>query len=196
MDTVSQDTLDALYAWCGKDDAKIEVTSPQTWVYNCIAFAMGSEEMWVAAGHPKGWYSWWPDTVTRDDNPLSLMKAFEYVGFEQCFDAQPEKGYDKVVLYKKKKLNGTYGWTHAAKVVGVHELHSKLGALYDMHHRDGDVFEDCGYGEEYAYMKRLISERHVTKDKLPNQCVVIIGGIRHMLTFDGVKLIADVIVSA
>ena len=51
-------------------------------------------------------------------------------------------------------------------------------------------------GGNAKYERDLIRERHVTKDKLPNQCVVIIGGIRHMLTFDGVKLIADVIVSA
>ena len=80
MDPVSQEVIDGLYQWCDKPDAKIKVTSPQTWVYNCIAFAMGSETMWVAAGHPnKGWYAWWPETITRNDAPQSLIDAFVYM---------------------------------------------------------------------------------------------------------------------
>jgi len=194
MAPVSKEKLDGLYAWCGKPDAEIVVTSPETWVYNCIAFAMGSQSMWIASGHPEGWYAWWPETVTRNDAPQSLIEAFMYMGFERCADAIPENGYDKVVLYQKRKSNGSYGWTHAAKVIGDHQLHSKLGSSFDIHHRDGNVFESCEYGEEYAYMRRPIADRHKTDQLLPHQCEVCLGNEVHMIVFKGIELVSDTVI--
>lgn len=195
-----QSAIDELCQWCDKlsePDSKFQVTSPQTWVYNCIAFAMGSSEMWVASGHPnKGWYSWWPTGIPRNSEPQSLIEAFQSVGFELCEDDLPEDGYDKVVLYRKfhNKLN-RYTWTHAARVVDVHELHSKIGASYDIHHRDGDIFENCSYGEEYAFMRRPVSDRSKTIAALPTQCEVQIGKEIHMLAFNGATLLDDKIIA-
>lgn len=184
-----------LNKWCHKDDGGFVISSPITWVYNCIAFAMGSQDMWVAAGHPRsGWYAWWPPTVERTDHPKSLIDAFKYMGFEECDDITTEEEYDKVVLYQKLRADGHYHWTHAAKVVDSNCLHSKLGALHDVLHRSGDIFEESDYGEEYAYMKRPIKKRILTKQLLPTQCVVKILGINHMLTFDGVTLISNVVI--
>ena len=76
----------------------------------------------------------------------------------------------------------------------MHELHSKIGASYDIHHRDGDVFEACNYGEEYAYMRRPKADRYKTAEILPHQCQVLIGNEVHMLIFDGATLISNKII--
>lgn len=189
----SESIVAELNAWCKKDDGNFVITSPATWVYNCIAFAMGSQDIWVAAGHPQcGFYAWWPPSVNRDGNPQSLIDAFKYLGFEICDDITTEEGYDKVVLYKKLGKDGTYTWTHAARVLNCNCLHSKLGACQDVYHRAGDIFEESDYGEEYAYMKRPVEKRNLTKELLPTQCEVRITGVRYMLTYDGGKLISMV----
>ncbi len=197
MDGISQSEILSLNDWCKKTDGNFRITSQQTWVYNCIAFAMGYQNIWIAAGHPKGrnWYAWWPDdiNVPRNGDPSSLVAAFQYMGFEVCEDDMPEEGYDKVVLYKKynTKLKQIV-WTHAAKVVGTHELHSKLGASFDVHHRDGDIFSESDYGDEYAYMRRPINMRDAVKVKLPTQCEMLEEGIRYLYTFDGDILLSKV----
>lgn len=194
MAGVFEPEITELNKWCRKDDGGFVISSPITWVYNCIAFAMGSQDMWVAAGHPRvGWYAWWPPTVERTDKPQSLIDAFKYMGFEECEDIFTEEGYDKVVLYQKLKADGCFRWTHAAKVIDDHRLHSKLGALHDVMHRSGDIFEECEYGSEYAYMKRPIEKRDLTKQLLPTQSEVIILGVRHLLTFDGATLISNIV---
>lgn len=193
MEGVLESIIADLNAWCKKDDCDFVITSPSTWVYNCIAFAMGSQDIWVASSHPKhGFYAWWPPTVNRDSKPQSLIDAFKYLGFEICDDINMEDGFDKVVLYRKLRENGDYTWTHAARVLSCNRLHSKLGACHDVHHRAGDIFEECDYGEEYAYMKRSVEKRSLTKEMLPTQSEVQIKGIRYMLTYDGSKLISMV----
>ena len=146
MEGVLESIIADLNAWCKKDDCDFVITSPSTWVYNCIAFAMGSQDIWVASSHPKhGFYAWWPPTVNRDSKPQSLIDAFKYLGFEICDDINMEDGFDKVVLYRKLRENGDYTWTHAARVLSCNRLHSKLGACHDVHHRAGDIFEECDY---------------------------------------------------
>lgn len=196
MEGVSESAIIELNRWCNKSDGNFIVAGPQTWVYNSIAFAMESQDMWVAAGHPDiGWYAWWPPAVRRDDRPQSLIDAFKYMGFEQCDDLTHEEGYDKVVLYRKLREDGRYHWTHAAKVVDSNCLHSKIGAYHDVMHRGGDIFEECDYGEEYAYTKRPIEKRDFTKQQLPTQCEVDILGVKHMLTFEGTKLISNIVIA-
>ena len=118
---------------CCKPTANIDVKSPATDVYNCIAYAMGSEDMWVGGGvAPYGWCAWWPKGVATDRTPESLIAAFEAMGFVRCNDSLPEEEFDKVVLYKNYDPDlGRIVWTHAARVVGVHRLHSKFGRIYD-----------------------------------------------------------------
>lgn len=192
MEGIPPTACGAVTTWCHKMDADILVTSQPTWVYNCIAFAMGSQDMWVASAHPNGWYAWWPDDVKvpRNSHPMSLIAAFQYMGFELCEDNLPEEGFDKVVLYQIVNPNtNQLEWTHAAKVIGEHRLHSKIGAWYDVQHRDGDVFTQCPYGEEYAYMRRPIVDRYKTQEKLPTQCEVNIGGDDWLIRFNGQKIV-------
>lgn len=138
-------------------DSHFEITSPKDDGYNCIAWAMGFNDRWV--DHIIDQLSkkkWWPNGVKRGKSPLNLVEAFKAVGFEPCDDDNTEEGYDKVALYMDKY---TGRWTHAAKVLSPEEYHSKIGPLFDIKHRSGDVFENSSYGTVFQFMKRKVSDR-------------------------------------
>ena len=133
-------------------DTNFKVNSPCTGVYNCIAFAMGLTDRWVdtfsAPGH------WWPPIAERSESKESLIKAFEYMGYEICDAADIEDGYEKVVLFCKDD-----SWTHAAKIIANGVEHSKFGIGWDAIHSGNHIFQGSSYGDEYAYMKRKVSNR-------------------------------------
>ena len=145
-------------------DSSFKITSDPTPIYNCIGFAMGMKDVWVALGHPsKLPWCWWPPTAPPDENPESLVRAFEYMGFTRCPSNLIEKGFDKVALYEK---NGK--WTHAAKILEDNLYHSKMGEAWDIVHRSGDVFHDDDYGDVFAFMRRPIKDRDVTQKLKPS----------------------------
>lgn len=152
-------------------DSHFKVTSDENPMYNCIGFALGFNDIWVANGRPDDvpWY-WWPKDVPFNSAPESLIKTFEYFGFEKCEAADKGEflaGYDKVALYQ---YNGK--WTHAAKVIGDQILHSKLGLTHDIHHSAGlslykTIPQDQSYGTIYQYMMRRVEDSHISVDKKP-----------------------------
>lgn len=140
-----------------RDDRNFTIESPETPIYNCIAFAMGTQDVWVDASS-KAW-AWWPENVSRDDTPVALTQAFEAVSFECCSDDAPEKDFDKVALYSKDGK-----WTHAAKILDSGEAyHSKFGQSFDATH-SGDSFAGSRYGDVFQFMKRPIELRSKTTD--------------------------------
>lgn len=191
METIPAGAIDELYQWCKRPDANLLVTSPEDPVYNCIAFAMGSKDMWVATGHLlPDWGAWWPAGVAKDLSPESLIAAFEALGFEKCDNILPEDGYDKVVLYQK--YDDTFKrviWTHAAKVIGEHRLHSKFGRSYDAQHNDGNIFEGYVYGTEYAYMRRPVEKRNLTEDLLPKHSHYMYKGVKFYVKYKGQQML-------
>lgn len=140
------------------NDSSFEITSDPTPIYNCIGFAMGMNDIWVALAHPRNipWV-WWPPTAPTDRNPGSLVNAFEYMGFTQCSTGFMEEDFDKVALYAKNGI-----WTHAAKIVENNLYHSKMGEAWDIVHSAGDVFHNDSYGDVFAFMKRPIKDRDIT----------------------------------
>ena len=129
-------------------DTVFKLTSPDTPVYNCIAWAMGFTDRWVdhfsAAGH------WWPQSVEKDDTCQSLLNAFLALGFEPTDNYNYNASYDKVVLY------GYDGkWKHASRILVNNIEHSKFGALWDGIHGH-NVFQDDIYGIAYACVQRPI----------------------------------------
>lgn len=151
-----------------KDD-EFEITSDSTPIYNCIGFAIGFMDVWVALGHPMKipWF-WWPETVPFSQDKDALIQTFEYFGFEKCDDDSIEMGWDKVALYGNDSQ-----WLHAARIIGPDLYHSKLGCGHDIHHKgDKSLLERTlkpadSYGKVYQYMKRKTSDAHITNDKRP-----------------------------
>lgn len=136
-------------------DPNFEILSPFNSKYNCIAWAMGYDEIWVAPFHEYG--CWWPTDAEWSMRPEALIEAFQAEGFEMTDNCLLEEGYEKVVLYRK--LDKTQ-WTHAARVVSNQVEYSKFGQMFDAHHSHGVLcntppyYTDCSYGEAFAYMKR------------------------------------------
>lgn len=149
-------------------DGNFVVNSDPNFLYNCIGFAIGYEDIWVAPSQRSSipWF-WWPETVAFNDSPGSLIATFQYFGFEICTDDLPEDGYDKVALYSKDDH-----WKHAARIIGVNLYHSKLGESYDILHRRGDVLNrskkpEDSYGEPFTYMRRRIEDKTILTTKRP-----------------------------
>lgn len=126
--------------------------------YNCIAWAMGTQMIWVdhniAVGH------WWPEGIPREDSYVALAEAFRSVGFTDCKDSEMEEGYDKVALYG---LNGH--WLHASRIWDTGHEHSKFGCNHDGIH-PSNCFQGTMYGEIYMYMKRQQEERYRTEEAI------------------------------
>lgn len=139
-------------------DLAFVVNSDEDKKYNCIAFAIGYQDIWIATGRDIAWF-WWPNHIPLDTDPNSLVETFRYFGFEVCNDDLPEAGYDKVALYQKDG-----NWTHAARIIADGVYHSKLGESFDIFHRRGDVMDKANnpsesYGIPFVFMKRKYADR-------------------------------------
>lgn len=168
-----------------ENDKNFYLTSPWTYLYNCIAFAMGMQDRWVD-NSDLPWH-WWPP-VKKGGECKDLVDAFRFFGFEECGnDDTLDEEYDKVALYSKHKA-----WTHAARVVGDGVYHSKFGASYDGRHSSGDVL-DAVYGVPFVIMRRLKTDAHKTDDLKgvapgvmhTNMHVMIGGEQNHIVTYQG-----------
>ena len=166
-------------------DGNFHLTSPFTYLYNCIAYAMGMEDRWVDSANLP-WH-WWPP-VHKDMDDTDLVEAFRFFGFEECgMDDSIDPDYDKVALYRNAD-----GWTHAARVVDNGIYHSKFGASYNGTHSSGDVLQ-AKYGVPFVIMRRPKTEAHLTDDRKGTAPGVIhtnihinIGGqINHIVTYQG-----------
>ncbi len=134
-----------------KDDVNFEILSPQTPIYNCIAWAMQFDDRWVdpikVPGH------WWPVGVAESMSPEALIQAFQAVGFTIAIDCKIEHGFDKVILYKNQI---TDQWTHASRIIKDSVEHSKFGEGWDGCHSINSI-KGTIYGVPYCYMKRSSS---------------------------------------
>lgn len=172
-------------------DSHFMLTSPTSYLYNCIAYALGMQDRWV--DHADLPWHWWPP-VSKGSNETDLIEAFQYFGFEPCgMDDVPDAQYDKVALY-----HNAGGWTHAARIVDKGIYHSKFGASYDGTHSGGDVLQ-AQYGEPFLIMRRLKTESHLTEDLkgtppgvIHTKILVDIGGyVNHIVAFGGKTYLGD-----
>ena len=158
------------------NDIVFKVTSDPDVKYNCIGFAIGFNDIWVAPFPRRVPWFWWPACVPFDEQPNSLIQTFEYFGFEVCDNDFVEAGFDKVALYSHVGK-----WTHAARIIGDGVYHSKLGESYDILHRRGDVMEqstnpDESYGKPFVFMRRKLEDRQLLIDRRPHIGVMRYAG--------------------
>lgn len=139
-----------------REPGNFQQNSDPTAIYNCIAWALGLGDLFVASDDVP-WH-WWPIGVNRDFSENALIDCFKFFGYEETDDASVEQSYDKVALYS---LGGK--WTHAARVIDTDNYHSKFGYNVDGFHKSGDVLASK-YGLVYKYMKRPIADRHISAD--------------------------------
>ena len=122
------------------------ITSPDTFNYNCIAWAFGIDNRWMEPANPD---SYWP-FQTVSVNPLEAMVlACRENGYEKCAGPDLEAGFIKVAIYV-----GPEGPRHIAIQLESGHWASKLGALEDIQHDTLACLEGKEYGKAQVFLKK------------------------------------------
>lgn len=127
------------------------VTSPDTPMYNCIAWAVGETTKWWWPG--KKPQAYWPPNLPRLEHIDSFLALFSSLGYVPCVDGNQERGYEKIALFA-----GPQGEPkHAARQLANGRWTSKLGPWEDISHTIFGL-ESSEYGSVLHYMRRPIAQ--------------------------------------
>lgn len=137
-----------------------ENRSPETIVYNCIAWAANdSLNFWWPSIFPR---YYWPQGVRREETVDAFVDAYATRGFQICKNTKAEKGWEKIAIYADH-LNKP---KHAARQIDEKIWTSKLGRSYDIYHPlvkkwntinlDGVKIDLSHYGNLAKLLKRKI----------------------------------------
>jgi hypothetical protein len=125
--------------------ANYRETSPASWEYNCIAWAVGVTDAW--------WWPvpgrYWPANVPREESLAAFLAAFATVGYVPGASAVLEADVEKVALYAAADIP-----THAARQLPSGLWTSKLGPALDIEHATPDVVAGGVYGEVIVILGR------------------------------------------
>jgi hypothetical protein len=124
------------------------ITSPTSWEYNCIAWAVGITTAW--------WWPvpgrYWPPDVPREETVEAFLAACAAMGFSPCATADVEPGLEKIALYAQGAVP-----THAARQLPDGWWTSKLGPSIDIEHAHLGAVAGGVYGEPVAFLCREVS---------------------------------------
>lgn len=128
--------------------------------YNCIAWALRLNNIWL---WPAGDWAW-PRPHPAEVTVQEFIDVFALFGFELCTSWIFEAGQEKIALYT---LDGKP--THAARQLQNGKWTSKLGAAIDItHDRVADFPNDgqyaCRYGGAHYFFRRERCKAHPTYD--------------------------------
>jgi hypothetical protein len=120
-------------------------TSPESWAYNCIAWAVGVVDSWwwPVAGR------FWPPDVPRAETLDAFLAVFAALGYLPGATQEWDSSFEKVALYA---LGNTP--THAARQLPGGWWTSKLGPAVDIEHATPDAVAGGVYGEVVAILSR------------------------------------------
>jgi hypothetical protein len=122
------------------------VTSLSSAQYNCIAWALGRDDVWVWPDR-FGTYNW-PPSVPREVTITAFIAAFGTVGYRTCNTSELDEDVEKVAIYA---LEGRP--THAARQLRNGAWTSKLGSREDITH-SLDALEGDTYGSVVLVLSR------------------------------------------
>jgi hypothetical protein len=124
------------------------VTSPPSRRYNCVAWAVGTNDDWW---WPNG-LNYWPPDAPLEVTLSAFIAAFTTLGYETCADDTPADGFQKVALYALP--DGQV--THMARQLPSGRWTSKLGKAEDVEHGSPAELEGAVYGAVVWYMRRAV----------------------------------------
>jgi hypothetical protein len=128
----------------------VVITSPQTWDYNCIAWAFGDNTKWYwPTDHPS---FFWPPNIRRQLDIQSFIELYQLVGYQICNNSNVEIGFEKIAVFAFP--NGEP--THAAKQLLNGNWTSKMGSWHDVEHTLNSLSNSPGYGNPVVFMSRPI----------------------------------------
>ena len=128
--------------------SEYEVTSDESLVYNCIAWAAGdSTQRWGPNTD-----DYWPQTAPREATLESFRAVFEGLGYQECPTRELEVGFEKVAIF----VDDDGQPTHVARQLENGNWTSKLGTWEDIEHQklDSLVGTASMYGTVELIMRR------------------------------------------
>lgn len=138
------------------NDSGYIITSPCTRRYNCIAWAIGRNDIWYwpPLGQEPEDDEYWPADIPDDDSIDAFVIAMKKEGYSICEDSCKESDYIKIALYSKDER-----CTHAARQLLNGMWTSKLGPLHDIQHSTPYSLEGNFYGKVKYILKKKSTER-------------------------------------
>lgn len=121
------------------------VTSPSTPSYNCIAWAVGVDDVWWWPSPTR----FWPETAPREETVSAFLAAFASARYAVCADGEWEPGIEKIALYVANDRP-----THAARQSSNGKWTSKLGQEVDIEHDTPETVGGGIYGEATVFVSR------------------------------------------
>lgn len=126
------------------------ITSPETWRYNCIAWAFGDDQKWYWPTEIPQHY--WPPNIRRELDMQSFIELYQLVKYKVCVDGSVEVGFEKIAIFAH--LNGEP--SHAARQLPNGNWTSKMGPWHDVEHTLNSMNNSVGYGNAIVFMSRPI----------------------------------------
>ncbi len=146
-----------------------QITSVETFRYNCLAWAVGDDSRWWESGvsdDPSVKY-YWPAGVPEDDSLRTWMTIFALHGYVQCQDGDLEGGFLKVAIYGTGE-----DALHVARQQVAGNWTSKLGPNVDIEHESWEELQGDYYGTVLLFMKRPIVSLPMTQSGTSSGWVV------------------------
>lgn len=146
-------------------ESDYQISSPVTFAYNCAAFAIGIETiyMWPA---PYGPY-YWP-LVSRVPSLSGFQKAYESLGFSKCTDGSFVSGQIKIAIY----CDSDGFPSHVARQEPtISKWKSKCGDKEDIVHDLHDLAGYDGnipYGEPSLFLTIAVVDFETILNRLPD----------------------------
>ena len=78
-------------------DEGYKLTSKKDNSYNCIAWTLGINDLWIWPDRTDG--SYWPDDIKKENNQESFIELFSLYDYKICKNDKLEKGFKKAALY-------------------------------------------------------------------------------------------------
>ena len=148
------DDMTTRQLWPNLRQANFTITSLNSTVYNCAAWAANDTENWWEPGEAPGAITYWPDGARRDETVAAYEEAFRTLGYEPCGDGSPEPGVEKIALY----ADSAELFVHAARQLTDGRWTSKLGDLADIEHSTLADVSGGLYGQPDLFMERRLAE--------------------------------------
>jgi hypothetical protein len=138
-------------------DEKYEITSPETPLYNCFAWAADDDQHWWEPPNPL--YDlldpvptrFWPKGALLELTVAGLVSAFATRHYSECDTGDLEPGFEKVAIYVNP---ATEVPTHAARQLETGAWTSKIGAWEDVTHSTLQGVECPDYGRAVRFLRR------------------------------------------
>lgn len=131
-------------AFPNRSAANTRKTSDDDVSYNCFGWVIGKLEIlsWTSG-------SLWPEDAPRNFLIDSMIKVYEFFGFERCDNDFVEADIEKIAIYADGGIA-----VHAALQTANGKWSSKLGLAEDVEHDDLTAIAGGVYGQVACLMKR------------------------------------------